>query len=306
MNGSRFKHALAVGLAGTLLAAPLSHGAEPRIDYQKEPPAAPLGKPAFHPPAESDIPKGPFGDMVRLGKDIFVDTQTYAWQYVGNGLNCANCHLDAGRLAHSAPLWAAYVAYPAYRKKDDKVNTFEERIQGCFRYSMNGTPPAMDSKELTALVTYSYWLAKSAPTGERMSGRGYPALPKPPLIPDYKRGGKVFQQNCAVCHGENGQGTKVDNRYAFPPLWGRDSYNWGAGMHRINTAAAFIKANMPLGLVGKLTDQEAWDVALYFNSHDRPPDPRFTGSLEETRKKYHDHNCEYGHKVEGRVLGAPK
>ncbi len=306
MNGFRIKHVLAAGLAGALLAAPLSHGVEPRIDYQAELPTAPSGKPAFHPPAESDIPKGPFGDMVRLGRDIFVDTQTYAKQYVGNGLNCANCHLDAGRLADSAPLWAAYVAYPAYRKKNDKVNTFEERFQGCFRYSMNGIPPATGSKELTALATYSYWLAKGAPTGEQLPGRGYPELPKPPLNPDYKRGEKVFQQNCAVCHGENGQGTKVDNRYAFPPLWGKDSYNWGAGMHRVNTAAGFIKANMPLGLAGTLADQEAWDVALYINSHDRPQDPRFTGLLKETRKKYHDHYCEYGDKVEGRVLGAPK
>ena len=32
--------------------------------------------------------------------------------------------------------------YPAYRKKNDKVNSYAERVQGCFQFSMNGTPPA--------------------------------------------------------------------------------------------------------------------------------------------------------------------
>ena len=42
-------------------------------------------------------------------------------------------------------------------------------------------------------------------------------------------------------------------------------------MHRVPTAAAFIKANMPLGQGGTLTDQQAWDVAAFMNSHSRGP-----------------------------------
>jgi thiosulfate dehydrogenase len=57
-------------------------------------------------------------------------------------------------------------------------------------------------------------------------------------------------------------------------VWGRDSYNKGAGMHHVPTAAAFIKANMPLGQPNTLTDQEAWDVAAFVNSQPRPGDPR--------------------------------
>jgi thiosulfate dehydrogenase len=45
-------------------------------------------------------------------------------------------------------------------------------------------------------------------------------------------------------------------------------------MHRRNTAAAFIKANMPLGQGNTLTDQQAWDVAAYIDGKPRPPDPR--------------------------------
>jgi len=69
-------------------------------------------------------------------------------------------------------------------------------------------------------------------------------------------------------------GTKVNEQYAFPPLWGKDSFNAGAGMHSVKNAAAFIKANMPLGKGNSLSPQEAWDVAQFVDSHDRPPDPR--------------------------------
>lgn len=249
----------------------------------------------FTPPPESEIPDNEYGQTVLQGKNLFVNTQQYAKGYVGNGMNCTNCHLDNGRQANSAPLWAAYVLYPAYRKKTGQVDTIQSRIQGCFLYSMNGRPPALDSKEMTALVTYHYWLAKGAPTGVKLPGQGYLSLPKPEQTPDITRGRDVYQNNCAICHGANGEGMQAKGTYAFPPLWGKDSFNWGAGMHRIDTAAGFIKANMPYGLGGTLSDQEAWDVALFMNSHERPQDPRRTGkSLAQTRDQFHDENCLYG------------
>ena len=61
----------------------------------------------FQPPAEEAIPDNEFGDMVRFGKKVFTETGIHAGKYVGNGMKCVNCHLDAGRLANSAPLWAA-------------------------------------------------------------------------------------------------------------------------------------------------------------------------------------------------------
>ena len=41
---------------------------------------------------------------------------------------------------------------------------------------------------------------------------------------------------------------------------------------------------MPLGKSGTLSEQEAWDVAAFMNSHERPQDPRFTKSVVKTRK----------------------
>jgi len=258
----------------------------------------------FQPPAEDAIPKNEFGDMVRFGKKVFTETGIHAGQYVGNGLKCSNCHLDAGRLADSAPLWAAWVKYPAYRGKNNMVNTMEERIQGCFKYSMNGTAPPADSKELKALLSYAYWMAQGAPTGATLAGRGYPKLAKPQQQVDYQRGKQVFTDNCALCHGENGEGNAQNGSYVFPPLWGKDSFNWGAGMHRINTAATFIRANMPLGKGGSLTVQQAWDVAYYINSYERPQDPRYKNDIKATKEAFHQHQCSYGEKVNKHILGG--
>ena len=83
----------------------------------------------------------------------------------------------------------------------------------------------------------------------------------------------VYEERCQVCHGDNGQGlpATLDIRegYLFPPLWGPDSFNNGAGMNRVLTASNFIKARMPLGQPD-LTDDEAYDVAAYINSKERP------------------------------------
>ncbi|MDA3913059.1 c-type cytochrome [Oleiagrimonas sp.] len=270
------------------------------------PAAASANKPSpFRPPPDSAIPDNAFGAMVRKGEAIFNDTQHHAAAYVGNGLNCTNCHINGGRQANSAPLWAAWVNYPAYRKKNGHVNSYGERIQGCFKYSMNGKPPPLDSEVMVALESYSFWLATGAPTGTSLPGRGYPKKGfKPPQPPDYARGEKVFTSHCALCHGANGQGQRVAGTVVFPALWGSQSFNWGAGMHKLDNAAAFIKYNMPLGRAGTLSDQDAWDVAMYMDAHERPQDPRYTGNLAETRKKFHDSSMSlYGTRVNGKLLG---
>lgn len=259
----------------------------------------------FEPPAETGLPEGEFGRVIKTGERIFLHTPQNAPRYVGNVLNCASCHLDAGRRPDSAPMWGAYVSYPAYRSKNKHVNTLAERIQGCFQFSMNGKAPALGDPVLIALESYFYWLAKGAPVGIKLEGSGYPKLARPAVAPDRKRGAQVFAQHCALCHGADGQGQYSAGTMVFPPLWGPQSFNWGAGMHQLGNAAGFIKANMPLGLGGSLSDQQAWDVAYFMNSHERPQDPRFDGSVERTRKKYHDTDDSlYGVVIDGHRLGS--
>ena len=270
-------------------------------------PAPGLAPAFFTPPGAGAIPDTPMGAVVRRGEQIFLNTGANAPGFVGNALNCVNCHLDAGRLAHSAPLWGAYPLYPAYRFKTQHVDTFAERLRGCFAYSMNGKAPPEGDDVLVALEAYAFWMAKGAPIGEKLPGAGFGKLPKPDKAPDLQRGQAVFTAQCALCHGADGQGQRSGETQVFPPLWGERSYNWGAGMHSIDKAAAFIQANMPLGRGGTLSAQDAWDVAAFINSHERPQDPRFTESVQVTRARFHNspHSL-YGTTVNGKLLGSGK
>jgi thiosulfate dehydrogenase len=292
------------------LGSPMPHRGTP-IGHQGPTPAGrDLAKGAsyFQPPSRTERPEDEFGEMVAMGESIFSNTYSHevSGKYVGNTQVCEGCHLDAGRLAGASPLWAARINYPAYRKKNDQVNTLVERVQGCFRYSMNapasevGTVPSADSRTIRALLSYMHWLATGAPVGDKdIPGRGYPKLEKTADGFDPERGAVVYAKHCAICHGEKGEGGYAGAEMVFPPLWGEHSYNWGAGMHRIDTAAAYIQANMPLGNYLALTDQQAWDVAAFMNSRERPQDPRFTGDVAETTEQFHGSELDYYGKREG-------
>src|SRR5262249_50798026 len=89
-------------------------------------------------PDESTIPEGPMGTAVRYGKKVLTETQTYARAYVGNGLNCSSCHLDAGRRAYASPWVGLWGVFPEYRSRNGQVNALQDRINDCFERSMNG------------------------------------------------------------------------------------------------------------------------------------------------------------------------
>ena len=126
----------------------------------------------------------------------------------------------------------------------------------------------------------------------------------PPALPaNDARGAAVYAEKCASCHGQDGAGQAVAGDRGYPPLWGARSFNWGAGMATIDKAAAFIRANMPLGQEGSLSVQKAWDVATFVDGKIRPQDPRFDGSHEATRQRHHDSPfSRYGTVVAGRLL----
>jgi len=229
----------------------------------------------FAPPAEGTLPDGPLGRLIRKGELIFIHTNLYAKKYVGNDPTCESCHLDRGIKPYSAPLWGAFGTYPRYREKNHKVNTLEERIQGCFRFSLNGTPPPVDSETMKAIIAYAYWVSRGAPIGLYLKGQGIVRLPKPDRTPSIRRGKVLFEARCALCHGLDGQGTQADlGQVAFPPVWGPHSYNKGAGFSNVRELAGFLRMNMPLSKGKSLSDQQAWDVAAYVDSHTRPQDPR--------------------------------
>lgn len=207
------------------------------------------------------------GRMVKDGLDILSRTRIRLPDHVGNRLNCTSCHLDLGRKAGAAPWVGVHAAYPQIRARKGGVDTLEDRVNDCFERSMNGKALPPGSSAMRAILLAMAWLSRDVPVGRMVQGRGVPPL-KPPAPPSRSRGKALYEERCAACHGVDGQGVND-----FPPLWGPQSFNIGAGMARPWTAASFIRANMPLGQGGTLTAQQAHDIAAWILSMPRPDFP---------------------------------
>ena len=224
----------------------------------------------FDPPDDAAMPAGPLGESIRLGQHVLTQTQVFAKAYVGNGLNCTSCHLNAGRTPNAAPWVGIHAVFPEYRSRSGSVNSLQDRVNDCFIRSLNGKPLPPNSVEMQGIVAYMAWLSKGVPTGVEVEGRGFRRIAAS-HVPDEAHGKQVFAEKCTACHGADGQGLPAaDGGYAFPPLWGPRSFNIGAGMARLGNASAFVRWNMPLGQGGSLSDEEALDVAAYFTRQPRP------------------------------------
>jgi thiosulfate dehydrogenase len=216
----------------------------------------------FRAPSDSAIPAGVLGASIRRGRALLNATRDSLPSHVGNDLRCTSCHLDDGRRANAIPWIGVYARFPQYRARNDAVNLLADRVNDCFERSMNGTPVAPDGRDMKDIVAYLAFLSQGYTVGGDATGRGLRKMAA--LTPDLTRGSRVYASNCVACHGAEGRGSA-----AAPPLWGARSYNIGAGMARLRTAASFIRYNMPFGNP-TLTDQQAFDVAAYVNSHSRP------------------------------------
>lgn len=242
------------------------------------------GAAPFAVPDDSTIPSGPTGEAIKLGRDLINNTHKLLPRNVGNGLNCTNCHIAGGTTPMSAPFVGLWGVFPEYRSRGGRINSLQERINDCFQRSMNGKALAFDSNEMNAILMYMRWLSTGVPVGTSVAGRGMGKVDDS-LTPDPVHGRAIFAEKCASCHGASGQGTKNSSGgYAFPPVWGPESFNIGAGLARTYTAAGFIKHNMPLGQGGTLSDQEAIDVAEFVTHQPRPDYPPAKNDFAGSKK----------------------
>jgi thiosulfate dehydrogenase len=156
------------------------------------------------------------------------------------------------------------------------METIEKRVNDCLRRSLNGNPLDSTSREMRAIVAYMHWLGKDVPKGKKSLGTGISNLEYPDRAASPAKGKLVFIDKCQRCHGADGSGLKdtlTGIGYSYPPLWGKYSYNTGAGLFRLSRFAGYVKDNMPFGASHaeqQITDEEAWDVAAFVNSQPRP------------------------------------
>ncbi|MBS0323990.1 MAG: c-type cytochrome [Proteobacteria bacterium] len=269
---------LVCGLVPVLAAALVSYAASVMAE-----PAAVVA-PESH--DVSQLPDDEYGRMVRYGKELTDRTFAYigpevkkpGMRFAGNNLACASCHEASATKKYAIPWVGVNAIFPQYRARENEISTLEDRINGCMERSMAGKALPLDGREMKAFVTYMHFLSRGIPIGSKVAGQGAIPFTPPNRRADLVAGAKIYGTRCASCHGANGAGVRAGaagsaTGYAFPPLWGRDSFNHGAGMNRLLTAAAFIRANMPFGTSHEqpqLSEDEAYDVAAFVLSHDRP------------------------------------
>jgi len=236
----------------------------PAADSMVQP--IPVTRVAFRVPDESEIRDSVLLASVRRGKALLAFTRDSLPTHVGNQLQCVSCHPDNGTRRNAMPWVGVYARFPQYRSRGGGIIVIEDRINDCFKRSMNGSPPPPESRDMRDIIAYMAFLSSGYPVFAEVEGMSVPTVT--PVPGDTVRGAATFTAKCSVCHGADGAGTDV-----FPALWGPKSYNIGAGMARVRTAANFIKVAMPQTAPGTLTDQEAFDLATYINTRPRPDFP---------------------------------
>ncbi|QNA46861.1 c-type cytochrome [Lacibacter sediminis] len=220
------------------------------------------------------------GKLIWYGHELIANTSKYLGPkgsvlQISNGMNCQNCHLDAGTKPWGNNYSAVYTTYPKFRDRSGGIETIYKRVNDCMERSLNGTALDTNSKEMQAIYAYIKWLGEDLKKGDKPKGSGIVELPYLNRAADPGKGKTVFVQKCQTCHGANGEGQlNMDGMtYTYPPLWGKNSYNVGAGLFRLSRFAGYVKNNMPQGTdyhAPQLSDEEAWDVAAFVNSQPRP------------------------------------
>jgi thiosulfate dehydrogenase len=268
---------------------------------------------AWKAPDESTIPQGKDGEMIRYGKQLIVHTGLYFGPKgmiaeISNGMNCQNCHLDGGTRFWGNNYGSFIATYPKMSGRAGKIEPASERLVECFERSLNGKAPDTTKHEIQSMLAYMRWIGKDVKKGSKVVGAATEKLAFMEVPADPEKGKAVYMLKCQSCHGQNGEGLPSPDGKAYtnPPLWGKQSYNDGAGMYRLTNLAGFVKNNMPYGATyqnPQLTDEEAWNVAAFIDSQPRPHKDQHHDWKDLSKKPidfpfgpYADHFSEEQHK----------
>jgi thiosulfate dehydrogenase len=221
-----------------------------------------------------------FRNKIEYGKELIIHTSKYfgpngTIKSISNGLNCQNCHLDAGTKVFGNNYGSVASLYPKLRPRSGTEVDIPMRINDCFERSLNGEALEENSTELSAMVAYMNYIGSNVPKGERAKGSGLKDVPYIDRAADPQKGKIIYDKKCASCHMPDGKGvlTLDETEFLYPALWGANSFNDAAGLSRITKMARYVKYNMPLGVEHdspQLSDNETWDVSAYILSQERP------------------------------------
>ena len=219
-------------------------------------------------------------EKVEYGRDLLAHTATYLGpngtvSKSTNGLNCQNCHLNAGTVIFGNNYGSVNSLYPKFRARSGTIENLYKRVNDCIQRSLNGAAIDSTSKEMQSITAYINYIGSDVEKGKKAVGSGFKDLAYLDRAANVKNGMAVYEAKCQSCHQPDGKGmlNATKNEFIYPALWGDRSFNDGAGLYRISNFAKYVKYNMPQGTTFKnpvLSDEEAWDVAAFVNSQPRP------------------------------------
>jgi thiosulfate dehydrogenase len=220
------------------------------------------------------------GPLIQYGYELVAHTAKYlgpkgSVMQITNGMNCQNCHLEAGTKPWGINYGSVFSTYPKFRERSGSIETIYKRVNDCMERSLNGKALDTNSKEMKAIYAYIQWLGNEVPKGKKVKGSGIEILPYLKTAASPTEGKIVYMLNCQKCHLSNGEGVmdSTGKMYLYPPLWGKHSYIDAAGLFQLSKLAGFIKNNMPNGInyhTPSISNQDAWNVAAYINAQPRP------------------------------------
>ncbi len=96
---------------------------------------APTGK-IWEAPDTASIPANEAGDLIRYGGELVAHTAVYLGpkgriRAISNGMNCQNCHLNAGTVPFGNNYGAVASKYPIFRNRSGTIVIFEKRFNDC-------------------------------------------------------------------------------------------------------------------------------------------------------------------------------
>ena len=95
--------------------------------------------------------------QVEYGKELIAHTAKYLGPNgsvlkISNGLNCQNCHLQAGTAVFGNNYGSVASLYPKFRARSGAVENIYKRVNDCFERSLNGKSIDTAGKEMQAIA----------------------------------------------------------------------------------------------------------------------------------------------------------
>lgn len=202
---------------------------------------------AVEPPLLPTLPppdRDGLGAVVRRGAQIMSDTAAALDLPGGRRPDCESCHFSGGRTTGGRNGGISLVGvasrYPALAADREQVVRLGDRINACLVQNVGAPPLAEASAELAALDVYLHWISRGVAQYQPVPWLGLQPLPIVPEAENVAGDPDVYRLRCAMCHGTDGQGTRI-----APALWGEKSFAATSSMAATSRLAGFVALNMP-------------------------------------------------------------